>query len=126
MIGPSPDPVREEAAAKASARRFLDLYAAAADGHLSGAERHAIMEGSASQVAELLVEQPPDKLRSGGRLVHLAIEPDSQDGFSAVGMLTFRGVSELARMTIDRYPDGSWRVTTFNPTVAAPNRGARH
>jgi hypothetical protein len=126
VTGPASDPIREAAAAKASAGRFLDLYASAADGHLSAAERNAIAATSASQVSELLVDQPPDKLRTGGRLVGLSLEPAAGGTFAGVGKLRFRGLSEVTRLTLDRYPDGSWRVTTFNPAVAAPKLGERH
>lgn len=114
---PRAGPASRSSGALAAARRFLSLYVTAYRRPLGVRERRALRASCASAVADMLLEQPPEQPRRGGRLVGLSLHRTPEGGLAGDAQLRFEGLSERVRLTVAAYLDGSWRVTTFEPAL---------
>ncbi len=103
---------------RSAAGRFLRLYAAAACRPLTVAERAELRADSASEVAALLLEQPPERRLRAGRVASMALSDPLGGTARASGLVGFSTSEERVGLTLARYPDGRWRVTAIQPGPA--------
>ena len=106
------------------ARSFLTIYVSAYAGRLAASERGELRRLAQPGIVEVLLDQPPEERRPGGRVAALHMSETGAGGWGAAASLVFPGLRIPAALVVGREAGGGWRVEDFEPGADAVSNAA--